>query len=220
MPEVIESLEKFKLLSPNARFFEKDSYRVQALEHYFSRRGIIQVEFLKENAWPVLVYPPKEKLESQISELMQKQKQSFSSKWGWQMTQLKARTRNAVDHTKKLSDPLFWQHVAKTATDKEYRIAAKSIGLKSKLIAHEKYRPMIDSFVNNPEYRSQLVETVKHSPAYRMHEGLAKSAEQQKELHLNISASQLKKTQTKLDEYELHLQSLKELLKWSKESAQ
>ena len=218
MPIVIESMEKLLQTATDASFLQKKSPRLQALEHYFSRKGIIQVEFAKTKGWPVLIYPPQEKIQLQIDELEQKQKQFSTSKRSWQLTQLKARTRSAVQHTKKLVDPLFWQHVTKKAVDKEYRDAVLSVGVKSKLIANEKYRPMMDSFVNNPKYRSQLVETVKTSPAYRMHEGLAKNADQQKELQLHISASQLKKTQIKLDEYELHLQSLRELLKWSQET--
>ncbi len=224
MPEVIESIASFEKKSSGAAFLSRESHRKKALEHYFSRKGIIQVEFplttdgtphFKD--WPKLVYPSTEKLQLQIDELEQKQKRFFSSKWNWQLTHAKARTRDVVQHAKKLVDPLFWQHVTKNATDKEYRDASKSIGIRSKLIANEKYRPMIQSFVHNPDYRAQLLETVKHSPAYQNHEGLAKNAEQQKELQLHISSSQLEKTDTKLQEIEAQLTSLRELLRWSKE---
>lgn len=223
MPEVIESIASFEKKCNGADFLSRDALRKRALEHYFARKGIIQVEFpLSEEGtpkftdWPVLIYPSADKLQGQIEELEQKQKHFFSSKWNWQLTHAKARTRDVVQHAKKLVDPLFWQHLTKNATDQEYRSAAKSIGIKSKLIANTKYRPMIQNFVHNPDYRAQLLETVKHSPAYQHHEGLAKNAEQQKELQLHISSSQLAKTQTKLLEIESQLTSLRELLRWSK----
>lgn len=221
MPDVIESIASLEKKCANAAFLSADSSRKRALEHYFSKKGIIQVELpasteaLKE--WPPLIYPSKEKLQLQIDELEQKRKRFFSSKWNWQLTHAKARTRDVVQHAKKLVDPLFWQHVTKHVTDKDYRAASNEIGIRSKLIANEKYRPMIQSFVHNPDYRAQLLETVKHSPAYQHHEGLAKNADQQKELQLHISSSQLEKTETKLQEIEAQLTSLRELLRWSRE---
>ncbi|QQR92889.1 MAG: hypothetical protein IPJ89_01430 [Candidatus Iainarchaeum archaeon] len=224
MPEVIESIASFEKKCDGADFLSRDAQRKKALEQYFGRKGIIQVEFprseegtLQFKDWPSLIYPPTDKLQLQIDELEEKRKRFFSSKWNWQLTHAKARTRDVVQHAKKLVDPLFWQHLTKNATDKEYRSAAKSIGIRSKLIANEKYRPMIQNFVHNPDYRAQLLETVKHSPAYQHHEGLAKNADQQKELQLHISSSQLEKTEAKLLEIESQLASLRELLRWSKE---
>ena len=221
MPDVIDSMATLEKKCNGALFLQSSSHRKKALEHYFARKGIVQLDLdsVEKNphAWPPLIYPPQEKLVAQIEELEKKQKVSFSNKWNWQLTHMKARTRDVVAHTKKLVDPLFWQHITKNATDKEYHDASKSIGIKSKLIANEKYRPMIQNFVHNPEYRAQLVETVKHSPAYRDHQGLARNAEQQKELQLHISQSQLDKTETRLQEVEAQLQSLRELLKWSAE---
>jgi hypothetical protein len=219
MPEVIESFDAFTKRFPRASEWTSSSTRMPALQSYFTRKGIIQVEpSINESAWPKLIYPPKEKIELQLQLLAQKQQQFFSTKWNWQLTHLRARSRETLDHARKLADPLFWQHIAKTATDEEYRAASKEIGLKTRLVANKKYRPMIDSFVNNPKYREQLLETVKHSPAYHSHKGLARQAEQQKELHLHISQSQLDKTQLKLDEFQEQMQSLRELLKWSNEN--
>ncbi len=221
MPEVIESIAALEKKCNGALFLHSSPQRKKALDHYFARKGIIQLDLdaaaKKPHAWPPLMYPPQEKLVAQIDELEKKQKVSFSSKWNWQLTHMKARTRDVVAHTKKLVDPLFWQHITKNATDKEYRTASKSIGIKSKLIANEKYRPMIQNFVHNPEYRAQLIETVKYSPAYQNHKGLARNAEQQKELQLHISQSQLDKMEIRLQEVEAQLQSLRELLKWSAE---
>ncbi|MEK6821235.1 MAG: hypothetical protein AABY11_02450 [archaeon] len=216
MPEVIDSLDKMRRVFEGAPFLEKQANRAKALEIHFSRRGVIQVE-KNGGAWPTLVYPAADTLESSISE-MEKQRQSSSSKKRqWEWTHTKAATEKTVANITKVSDPLYWRHVFKKISNASYRADAKSIDLKSHLIANPKYRPMVEAFVSNEEYRKQLTETVKHSPVYMGHEGIAKHATQRQKLQMEVSQTQSERMGEQVEAYEKQLFALRELLKWSRE---
>jgi hypothetical protein len=217
--EVFESIEKIKENFDGASFLETNGRRKKALEHYFSRHGIVQLGVdARKGGWPVLIYPTPEKLSMQIDSLTQKRRVHAEKKRSWQLTHLKASSKDVVAHAKKIVDPLYWQHVAKTFTDGEYRDSAKAIDLHASLVSDSKYRPMIDAFVHNPEYRKQLTETVKISPVYQHHKGLAKHAEDRKKLQMDVSKSMVKRSHEKMEESGEQLETFKELLKWSKEN--
>ncbi len=217
--EVFESMEKLKKRLEGASFLESNQNRKKALEYYFSKRGIVQLDVEIPNAkWPALVYPGVEKLEDQIGELALKHKDQSTKNWNWQMTHLKASSKNAVAHVQKVTDPLYWKHVSKKITDSQYRNDARTIDLHSSLISDAKYRPMIDAFVHNEEYRKQLTETVKTSIVYKNHKGLAKHADDRKQLQMDVSKSLMGKTQEQVNETQKQIFALKELLKWGKES--
>lgn len=214
--EVFDSLEKLSARFKETPFFARESPRKRALAHYFSRRGIVQLELDAESKdWPRLVYPTPEKLEEQITSLERKHRDQSSKKKEWQATHFKASSKEVMAHAKKLTDPLFWKHVAKSATDSNYRADARTIDLHSSLISDAKYRPMIEAFVENPEYRKQLTETVKTSPVYKNHKGLAKHADDRRQLQLEVSKSMLEQSDEQLKDYHAQLSALRELLKWS-----
>lgn len=217
--EVFDSIEKIKTAFGGAPFLETNPRRTKALEQYFSRRGIVQLETtLKQGRWPELHYPHAQKLNAQIAELSQKHRDHTSKKWHWQMTHLKASSKEMVAHAQKVTDPLYWKHLAKSVTDGQYRHDARAIDLHASLISDKKYRPMIDAFVNNEEYRKQLTETVKTSIVYKDHKGLAKHADERKKLQMDVSKSLVEKTHIQVVEAQEQLFALKELLKWNLET--
>lgn len=217
--EVFDSLAKIKSRFSDSSFLETNPRRVKALEDYFSRRGIVQLDTtVKRGKWPALHYPHAEKLTTQIVELTQKHRDHTSKKWHWQMTHLKASSKETLAHAQKVTDPLYWKHLAKSLVDGQYRSDAKTIDLHSSLLADKKYRPMIDAFVNNEDYRKQLTETVKTSIVYKDHQGLAKHANDKKQLQMDVSRSLVEKTHVQVVDARNQLFSLKELLKWSAEN--
>jgi hypothetical protein len=216
--EIFDSLDKIKTRFAGAPFLSTHPRRAKALEQYFSRRGIVQLDTdAKPNHWPALRYPHREKLSAQIDELTLKHRDHTSKKWHWQMTHLKASSKEMVAHAQKVTDPLYWKHLAKSVTDSQYRDDARAIDLHASLISDKKYRPMIDAFVNNEEYRKQLTETVKTSIVYKDHKGLAKHAGDRKKLQMDVSKSLVEKTHIQVVDAQEQLFALKELLKWSQE---
>lgn len=216
--EVFDSLEKIKLRFSGAPFLDTNPRRAKALEHYFSKRGIVQLDTASNaGKWPVLSYPHAQKLQTQIDELTEKHRDHTSKKWHWQMTHLKASSKDMMAHAQKVADPLYWKHIAKSFTDGQYRDDARAIDLHASLISDKKYRPMIEAFVQNPDYRKQLTETVKTSIVYKDHKGLAKHADDRRQLQMDVSRSLVAKTHEQVVESQEQLFALKELLKWSQE---
>ncbi|MFH0970654.1 MAG: hypothetical protein V1776_04320 [Candidatus Diapherotrites archaeon] len=217
MPAVFDSVEKIQKAFDGAPFLDTNPRRKKAIEYYFQKRGVLQLETTSPTNWPRLVYPTPEKLEKQIQEFTLRHQEQTSKKWQWQMAHLRELSYDTFAHAKKVTDPLFWKHVSKKVMDREYRDDSKTIDLKSSLISDEKYRPMIAAFVDNPEYRKQLTETVKHSPVYQNHKGLAQHAKERRKLKKEVSASQIKRSHHIVSEHREQLFALKELLNWSKE---
>ncbi len=217
--EVFDSLEKIRSRLDGAKFLETHSNRKKALEYYFSKRGVVQLDVgTNPRAWPALIYPTRDKLALQVKSLETRHKEHSSKKWNWQMTHLKTSSNQLIAHAQKIADPLYWKHLSKVVTDKEYRDAAKTIDLQPTLMADEKYRPMMEAFVHNPEYRKQLTEAVKTSPVYQNHKGLGKHAEDRRQLKMDVSKNIVEKTSVQVKENQEHLFALKELLSWSKEN--
>lgn len=216
--EVFDNIEKIKARFSGAPFLAANPRRTKALEHYFSKRGIVQLNTaLNTGKWPALSYPHAEKLLVQIDELTEKHRDHTSKKWHWQMTHLKASSKDMMAHAQKVTDPLYWKHIAKSAVDGQYRDDARAIDLHASLISDKKYRPMIEAFVNNEDYRKQLTETVKTSIVYKDHKGLAKHADDRRQLQMDVSKSLVAKTHEQVVDAQAQLFALKELLKWSQE---
>lgn len=218
MPEVFDSMEKIVLHFKGATFLDNNPRRKKALEHYFARRGVVQLEMNpKQSGWPALVYPTPEKLRMQVDEWENKHKDHAAKKWKWQMTHLQASSNEAVAHAKKVADPLYWKHVFQSLTNTDYRTDASLMNFHPTILTDEKYRPMMEAFVNNPDYRKQLSETVKTSPVYQNHKGLANQAKEKQKLKMDVSKSLIEKTSGQVKESQEQLFMLKELLNWSQE---
>ena len=67
----------------------------------------------------------------------------------------------------KLKEPLYWKHIAKMATDSDYRKDAETVKLPAHLVSDKKWQPMVKMFVNDLDYRKQLSETVRTSVVYK-----------------------------------------------------
>lgn len=218
MPEVFDSMEKIQARFSGAPFLESNPRRKKALEAYFSRRGVVQLEMdAKKKGWPTLVYPTPEKLQQQVGEWEEKHKDHAAKKWKWQVTHLQASSNEAVAHAKKIADPLYWKHVMQSLTNAEYRADSKQMNFHPSILTDEKYRPMMQAFVDNPDYRKQLSETVKTSPVYQNHKGLANQAKEKRKLKMEVSKSLIDKTSVQVKESQDQLFMLKELLNWSEE---
>ncbi|MDP2666825.1 MAG: hypothetical protein Q8P05_05000 [Candidatus Diapherotrites archaeon] len=215
--DVIESYAKFESRFGMDPFFVADSPKGRAIREYFERKGVLQVETMAPGSWPKLIYPSEEKIAARLRELEGEYAKQRRIKGEWEWTRFRTRSHGVVSHVKKVMDPLYWQHVTKTVTDKSYREDAKLIDLHSHLVADVNYRPMIRAFVHNEDYRKQLSETVKTSIVYRDHKGLGKHSKDKRALQLQVSESLLKKTEVHLRELRDQVFVYRQLLSWSRE---
>ena len=121
-------------------------------------------------------------------------------------------------HLLKLSDPLYWKHVAKTISDKDYKQDAEKVGLPVHLVADPKWKPMIKMFIEDLEYRKNLTETVQESIVYGKGKNkVAKYADDLQNLRSDVSSTQLKDIGAKLTELEEDINAFKIIEKWASE---
>jgi len=213
MQKVISSIVQFEKDFPAV---SKDEERKSALVKYFAIHGVVKV-IPADKAWPKLIYPNIGVLDFKVKEAKEKKKIYFEKLNEWKMKHFSASMYHQVNQVKKFAEPVYWQHLAKTMTDADYRKDAQSVKLPAHLVADKKWKPMVKMFVNDIEYRKQLSETVTTSMVYKKDRKVAKFADDQQNFRLDASDKQIVELQEKIKELEETEIALKELQKWAKE---
>ena len=199
--------EKFKV--------PEDDERTAALKRYFDRGGVISA--VKGNGpWPRLVYPSVPRVEDQLKELDELKKHFESKRSDWKKKLSSARSYHSRHQVKKFSEPLYWQHIAKSLADSDYRDDVKKVGLPVHLVADPKWKPMVRMFVSNLEYRKNLVETVQTSVVYSKEKRVARYADVLQGFRSEMSESKLGEIDRKLSQLNHDIASLELMKKWAK----
>ncbi|MFH0714196.1 MAG: hypothetical protein V1847_00365 [Candidatus Diapherotrites archaeon] len=216
MSGIISSFRAFEQRFEGAPFLQnpKDE-RLKALKRYFERGGVVSLSAAKSGDWPSMSYPSKKRLETQVKELQELADNFAGKKKSWGKELSNAKLYKLKSHAKKFADPLYWKHQGKRIMDKNYRAAAQSVQMPTEIVSDKRYRPMFDMFVNNPEYRNQLVETVSTSVVYKKNKKLARYSDELQGLRKDVSSSQLKEASEKLGEIQQDIAMLNVLLKWA-----
>lgn len=210
---VISSIVEFEKSFPSA---PKEGARRVSLERYFKINGVIKA-IANEKEWPKLAYPNTSVIESKLKELKERKK-SFNTKLSeWKRQHLKAAMYHQVNHVKKLAEPIYWKHLAKSAIDADYRKDAESVKLPTHLVADKKWQPMVKMFVNDEEYRKQLTETVNTSIVYKDNKKVAKFADDLQGFRMGAADKQVNELEEKLSELDETEKALREMQKWAKE---
>ena len=211
--KVFSNIESFNNSFPNT---PKEGSRRKALENYFSAKGIVKlVESPKE--WPQLSYPAKLALDRKLEELNERKKLYEGMLTQWKKTYKSAANYHQNNQIKKLKEPLYWKHLTKMASDKDYREDLEKVKMPVHLVSDSKWKPMIKMFVNDVEYRKQLVETVQTSIAYKNDKRVARYADELKEFRMGASEKKIEELEKKLLDLKIFEETLKEFQKWSKE---
>ncbi len=213
MQKVISSIVQFEKDFPT---LSKEGERRIALCRYFSINGVVKV-IPTDKEWPKLIYPNTGVLDFKLKESKEKKKIYLEKLNEWKMKHLSASMYHQVNQVKKFAEPVYWQHLAKSMTDADYRKDAKSVKLPAHLVADKKWKPMVKMFVNDIEYRKQLSETVTTSMVYKKDRKVAKFADDQQNFRLDSSDKQIKELEEKIKELDETEIALKELQKWAKE---
>ena len=193
----------------------KDS-RYEALEKYFARGGVINA--VKGNkTWPRLVYPSPIRIETQIKELRELKAVYDVKLKDWNKKLSAAKNYHSRNQLLKFSDPIYWKHVAKTFSDPDYKTDSGSVELPVHLVADPKWKPMIKMFVNDLEYRKNLVETVQNSIVYKKDRKVAKYADVLQEFRKEMSTSKIEQISQKIEKLKLGIASLESVKQWARE---
>ncbi len=195
----------------------KNEERAEALKRYFARGGVISAVKSSKDGWPKLVYPSPLRLDAQIKELDALKAQFESKDREWKSKLSGAKSYHTRHQVLKFSEPLYWQHVAKSLTDSDYKEDVGKVSLPVHLSADPKWKPMINMFVNDLEYRKNLVETVQTSIVYKKDKRVAKYADVLIELRSDISSSKIGEISKKLEALKEEIGALKLIRKWAAE---
>ncbi|MBI2598558.1 MAG: hypothetical protein HYW50_05190 [Candidatus Diapherotrites archaeon] len=216
MGKIISSFEHFEKLFPQS-FNGSSGERVEALKNYFKNGGVVSLAKSPKQGWPKLLYPGTARVEEQIKDV-EKLKGIFVKKQrDWQVKAVGARIYYLKNEVLKLSEPLYWKHLGKFLFDKDYKEDALLVKLPASLVVDKRWKPMIKTFVNDTEYRKQLVETVQHSFVYEKNKELALYAKELQEFRKDISSKKLGQINEKIASLDGELKTLQEILKWAKE---
>lgn len=187
-----------------------------ALEHYFLTGGIVRVHSSSENKVnPALIYPTKLRLRELIREKDDLRKLYEKKQSLWKKGLSDAKDYLLQNNLKKFSNPLYWKHLAKCFSDKEYKKNVDAVKLPINLVADKRWQPMIKTFLEDEEYRSQLVETVSESIVYRKDKRVGKYAEDLQEFRTVECSKNLKAVEAKIAELQRDLNAFNSLMKWA-----
>jgi hypothetical protein len=213
----IPSLNAFAIQFPALAEREKNSRRWQMLERYFSRGGVISLGALPNGTeWPEIIYPTRMKLGKDLEHLEGMRRELEKKIGEWKSTKTQAQWQDLSNEIKKFSEPVYWRHMQRYFTNKDYRKDADTVKLPVKLVSEKRWKPMIEMFVKDLDYRKQLAETVETSVVYAKDKRVARFADLQKQFRLEQSQKNLAQLQKKLEELNLDISMLKELENWSK----
>ncbi len=214
---VISSINDFSKKFPALVEKEKTSERFAALSRYFSAGGVISISSLPaDGTWPDIVYPTQQRLKQLLNDATAQRRHWNDKRGDWQGQFDRAKRQDLSDEIKKFADPLFWRHLAKYYSDKDYRKDADAVKLPVKLLVEKRWKPMIEMFVKDLDYRKQLTETVLTSIVYAKDRKLARYAQQLRDFRMQQSSHELELIKKRLDETETEIAMLQQLMKWAK----
>jgi len=193
----------------SSRFTRKLSID-EACRAYSGSGGILRTENGR------LVFPGKDRLVEQMTETAMRRDSLTEQIRFWHRLHRDTASSNALTEVARLTDPLYWEHMLKMATEKDYRDAFEKVALPMRHMSDNKYRKIVETFVNNSDYRRRLVEA-KTSEIGLVGDTIKESADKKLEFKRKIIGEKLEKLKKERVKVTDKLQMLDVLLKWSLE---
>lgn len=192
---------------------EGSDERQKALKTYMKQGGIIKVD--RSGKRPRLVYPGEDRIKKQLEDT--KRKEEYMRK---QLNSLRRKQREvaskAIGSVKKVLNPVYWQHQYKKRRDDDYRSVYEEIDPPMEKLDDPKYKPMLEMFVKEPEYRERLLEAAR-SEIGRGRDTIRQQVIKREGFTKDVIDKRIKKIEKKIEKYKNKRRSLKVLLKWVKE---
>ena len=182
----------------------------EACRAYSGNGGILRTEKGR------LIFPDKDRLIEQMTETAMRKDSLTEQIRFWHRLHRDTASSNTLTEVARLTDPLYWEHMLKMATEKDYRDAFEKVALPMRHMSDNKYRKIVETFVNNPDYRRRLVEA-KTSEMGRAGDTIKESADKNLEFKKKIIEGKLEKLKEERMKVADKLQMLDVLLKWSLE---
>ncbi|MDP2974235.1 MAG: hypothetical protein Q8N60_04240, partial [Candidatus Diapherotrites archaeon] len=191
-----------------------DSGRVSALQHYLSKGGVLHV-VTSDADWPRMLYPTKKQLRKRIDDLRSLREQYASRLADWRKKFNDASSYRVVQSIKKLKEPLFWRHLAKCAIDRDYKTDSEKVHLPIDLVADKRWQPIVRVFLEDIDYRKQLVQTVDESIVYKNNKRVAQYANLLQQFRMEQSNRMVEGLQQKIADLDADIAAIQEIARWA-----
>lgn len=212
--DLISSFGQFEKILPKELDVTKESARISALKHYLSKGGVLHI-VPNDSGWPKLLYPTRAHLRKKIDETKSLHFQYDSRLTSWKRKFNNAQSYQTVHNIKKLKEPLFWKHVAKCAVDNDYRCDSEKVKLPVSLVSDSRWKPMVKMFLNDLDYRKQLVQTVDESIVYKKDKRVAQYADLLQHFRMEQSNRKIDELKQKIASLDADINAMQELSKWA-----
>ena len=196
---------------------EKGGQRAKALQTYFENKGILKVlPAPSKEDFPSITYPDRKKIRVITLENAAKKEKLQIELGNWKKRYNEAKNEELVLSVKKLGSKKYWEHLAKMASDADYSRDFKKANMQTTFAAHPQWNKMFDMFVDSPDYRKRLVETVGSSIVYAKDKTLGKSTKNLREFMLKTSEAKMRELEAKIktvDDFNSALRTMEGLVK-------
>lgn len=160
-----------------------------------------------------LIYPSKDIVDKELAELLPERTKVIEKIEQWH--KIKKDSEEFIKNNKisKYIKGTFWKHKMKETFDKDYKEDFKKIKIPIEYIGDESMRKLMDEFINNKEYRQNLIETIESSIVYR-NKGIGEKVGKKLELQKEISKNKLDILRTRKHKLDERIQMYKTILKF------
>ena len=166
----------------------------KAVEEYKSAGGLAKVDS------GILVYPDAARLEQQEKQAGDKLVVVNKQLTEW-LNVKRELSSSLKDKAALLRDSLFWKHVFKLVGDSEYRKSFDAVKIPVGKIKEQRYRAILESFLERPEYRKNLTAAYSGEIGGKK-DKIASSARENAEFKLDLVNAQIAKLEKEKSDLE------------------
>ncbi len=188
---------------------------VDAIDRFFKKGNILSVLVKEEEV--SLIYPRTEFFLMRLAS-MENLYNDFRKRRDYWVNELKSiQMQEQTQKVKMLAHPLFWKHSVKKIVDSNYKKKADKVELPIHLVSDEKWKPMLETFIKDSEYRDRLSDTVENSIFYSDTKKLAQQAKDITEFKVSQSKRKIEEFQGKMKKLEHEIESYNAIQKFLKQ---
>jgi len=181
-----------------------DRPEVDAIRQYLKTGGIIKTA--SDDRFRI-VYPTKKMIDDRIATL--RRQRTYYLK---EINKLKSLERDFTP-IRLAFDPLYMKHQMKMLADRKYKEAFRRLGFSWEHFLDPKTRKIIKQFMDDPDYRSRVLQALDESPVYRSRKfgSISEAARNTRHELINRKIQALQK---KVDQLDRQITTLTLLKRW------
>ncbi len=181
-----------------------DRPEVDAIRQYLKSGGIIKVA---DSDRLRIVYPTKKMIDERIAAL--RRQRTYYVK---EINKLRSLERDLTP-VRLAFDPLYLKHQLKMLADRSYREAFQRLGFGWEQFLDPKTRKIVKQFMEDPDYRARVLQTLDESPVYKSRR-FGSVSEAARNTRREVLNRKIETFQRKVDDLERQITMLALLKRW------